>query len=40
VETTGPKHDVTAVGTTKAAGANKLQSIEVGGSNETLEFGE
>jgi len=40
VETTGAKHDLTAVDTTKASGTNKLQAIEVGGSNETLEFGE
>ena len=40
VETTGKKHDVTAVDTTKATGTTKLQAIELGGSDETLEFGE
>ncbi len=40
VASTGPKHDVTAVDTSKESGTNKLQAIEVGGSNETLQFGE
>jgi hypothetical protein len=40
VENTGKKHDVTAVNTTNATGTLKLQAIELGGSDETLEFGE
>ncbi|HTS32279.1 MAG TPA: hypothetical protein VMH81_40700 [Bryobacteraceae bacterium] len=40
VENTGKKHDTTAVDTTKASGTNKLQAIELGGSDETLQFGE
>jgi hypothetical protein len=40
VENTGKKHDVTAVETSKAAGSAKMQAIELGGSDETIEFGE
>ena len=40
VENTGTKHEQTAVETSKTTGTNKLQSIELGGSNETLDFGE
>ncbi|HEV3202182.1 MAG TPA: hypothetical protein VGZ73_29990 [Bryobacteraceae bacterium] len=40
VENTGTKHDVTAVQTSKATGRNKMTAIELGGTDETLEFGE
>ncbi|HLK62643.1 MAG TPA: hypothetical protein VKU19_04330 [Bryobacteraceae bacterium] len=40
VENASSKHDLTAVDTSKASGTNKIQAIELGGSTETLEFGE
>jgi hypothetical protein len=40
VENTGKKHDETAVDSTHASGTNKLQAIELGGSDTTIEFGE
>jgi len=40
VENTGKKHDETAVDSTHESGANKLQAIELGGSDTTIEFGE
>jgi len=40
IENTGKKHDTTAVETTKAGGSDKVQAIELGGSETTLEFGE
>lgn len=40
VEDTGQKHDMTAVETTKTNNGDKIQSIQLGGSTETLEFGE
>jgi hypothetical protein len=40
IENTGKKHDYTAVESTKQNGEDKIQAIELGGSDETLEFGE
>lgn len=40
VENTGKKHDVTAVDTSKATGSAKMEAIELGGTDETIEFGE
>jgi len=40
VENTGKKHDQTSVDTNTANGSAKLEAIELGGSDETLEFGE
>jgi hypothetical protein len=39
IETT-KKHEVTAVETKSDAGSPRITSIDLGGSNETLEFGE
>jgi len=40
IETAAKKHDVTAVETTKTNDGEKIRAIELGGSAETLEFGE
>jgi len=40
VENADKKHDMTAVESTKTNDGEKIQSIELGGSTETLEFGE
>lgn len=40
LDKSGPKHDVTIVGTETANGAEVLKSIKLGGSNTTLEFNE
>ena len=40
IENAGRKHDLTAVETTTSNDGAKLQSIELGGSTETIEFGE
>jgi hypothetical protein len=40
VENAEKKHDATAVQTTKTNDGDKIQAIELGGSTETLEFGE
>ena len=40
VDTANKKHDNTAVESTTEGGAEHIQAIELGGSNETLEFGE
>lgn len=40
VENTGKKHDVTAVDTSNVTGSTKMQAIELGGSDETIEFSE
>ena len=39
VQHSGTKHDATAVDSTSADGGNKVQSIELGGSDTVLEFG-
>ena len=40
IENTDKKHDLTAVETTKSNDGAKIQSIELGGSTETIEFSE
>jgi len=40
IENADKKHAVTAVETTKTNGGDQIKSIELGGSTETLEFGE
>jgi hypothetical protein len=40
VESTGTKHENTAVESVKQNGTDQLKAIELGGSNTTLEFGE
>jgi hypothetical protein len=40
IENTDRKHDLTAVETTKSNDGAKMQSIELGGSTETIEFSE
>ncbi|HTX39522.1 MAG TPA: hypothetical protein VME43_31100 [Bryobacteraceae bacterium] len=40
VATTTQKHEVTAVETKADAGSARLTSIDLGGSTETLQFGE
>ena len=40
VENTGKKHEATAVDSSKASGSTKLQAIELGGSETTIEFSE
>jgi hypothetical protein len=39
VESGDKKHDMTAIETTKTADGEKVKAIELGGSNETLQFG-
>jgi hypothetical protein len=40
LDNSGPKHEVTAVGTVNENGSEVLKSIKLGGSATTLEFGE
>ncbi len=40
VENTGKKHDFTALETNKQNGTDRIKAIDLGGSNETLEFGD
>jgi hypothetical protein len=40
IENTGKKHDYTAVESTKKDGTENLKAIQLGGSEETLEFGD
>ena len=40
LQTADHKFDATAVDTTKANGQEKIQTIELGGSNQQLQFGE
>jgi hypothetical protein len=40
IENTGKKHDYTAVESNKQNGTENIKAIELGGSDETLEFGD
>ena len=40
IDNTGKKHDSTAVVSTTQDGTQRIKEIELGGSDETLEFGD
>ena len=40
IENTGKKHDYTKVESNKQNGTENIKAIELGGSDETLEFGD
>lgn len=40
IENSGKKHDATAVESDQQNGAARIKAIELGGSNETLQFGD
>jgi hypothetical protein len=40
IHNTGKKHDYTAVESNKQNGTDTIKAIQLGGSNETLEFGD
>ena len=40
IENSGKKHDYTSVETDKHNGTDRIKAIQLGGSNETLEFGD
>ena len=40
IENSGKKHDYTSIESNKQNGEDNIKAIELGGSNETLEFGD